>query len=315
MTMKRRYLLYFFCIIGLFVIIAAAFYVPQFLFETQDVFRERNVVVEKRDRLDITKLNLSYEKSLSKRMSSFSQGMLQGKKYYVAATEYTEEDYSEDNQELYNVVENIIPYSYSVMLMYQEGFLPEAIFYPFDKANMLNALKRYVIYDEDFQNGAALMAWYVDLNLEGTIRLRILADTETGTIYYAQVDYPEKMKSYILDCAEIFIYNAEVAYYAEESVNVEYETDKAKQDSEGEIISYEKGMEINIYDESKGSLTYEQKIKEFWKTYKPQEYIRNMLLSYDGSELEYKIEYYEQENRLVFGVTEIGRLIPDFAEK
>lgn len=315
MTMKRRYLLYFFCIIGLLIIIAAAFYVPQFLFETQDGFRERNVVVEKRDRLDITKLNLSYEKSLSKRMSSFSQGMLQGKKYYVAATEYTEEDYSEDNQELYNVVENIIPYSYSVMLMYQEGFLPEAIFYPFDKVNVLNALKRYVIYDEDFQNGAALMAWYVDLNLEGTIRLRILADTETGTIYYAQVDYPEKMKSYILDCAEIFIYNAEVAYYAEESVNIEYETDKAKQDLEGEIISYEKGTEINIYDESKGILTYEQKIKEFWKTYKPQEYIRNMLLSYDGSELEYKIEYYEQENRLVFGVTEIGRLIPDFAEK
>ncbi len=54
---------------------------------------------------------------------------------------------------------------------------------------------------------------------------------------------------------------------------------------------------------------------EFLNSYEPQEYVRRILLSYAASNLEYKIEYVEEENRLTLGITEIGRLIPDFAEK
>ncbi len=229
MTMKRRHMFYFICIIGLIILIATAFLAPQFIFDTQDSLRERNISLGKRGSLDITRLNLSYEKSLSKRMTSFSRGIAEEKKYYVAATTYTEEDYNTNNEELYNVIQNM-PYSYNIMLLYQEGFLPEMIFYPFDENNVLNSLKRYVIYDEDFQDGAALMAWYVDLYLDTSIRLRVLADVETSTIYYAQIDYPEELKKYILSYMTSLIYDFESAYYTEELVNTEYGTDKAKQE-------------------------------------------------------------------------------------
>lgn len=317
MTMKRRHIFYFICISGLLILIAGAFLVPQLIFATQDNFRERNISLEKRENLDITKLNLTYEKSLSKRMTSFSQGIAQGKKYYVAATSYGVGEGYADNEEMNSIAQSMI-YQNITILLFDMGFAPEDILKGWDYENVTQNWKRYVIYDEDFQNGAALMAWYMDWQMDGGVRLRLLADTETGTIYFAKADYPEEMKTYIQDCMADITFSVDYAYYLDNIINVDYETDKANQSSE---YWKESVMYSELYGKENKSINYGAEIEkvimqreEFFNNYEPQEYVLEVPLSYSGNVLNFKMEYLEQENKLVVGVTEIGGLIPDFAD-
>lgn len=315
--MKRRYKFYFICISGLLILIAAAFLVPQLIFAAQDSFRERNISLGKRENLDITKLNLTYEKSLSKRMTSFSQGIAQGKKYYVAATSYSVGDDYADNEELNNIAQNMI-YQNIIILLVNWGYAPEDILNGWDYETITQSWKRYVIYDEDFQNGAALMAWYMDWQFAGGIRLRLLADTETGTIYFAKADYPEEMKNYMQDCMADITFSVDYAYYLDNIINVDYETDKANQSSE---YWKESVMYGELYGKENQNINYDAEIEqvimqreEFFKNYEPQENVLEVPLSYGGNVLNFKMEYLEKENQLVVGIAEIGRLIPDFAD-
>lgn len=66
--------------------------------------------------------------------------------------------------------------------------------------------KKYLVHGRDYQDGVALMMWYLDLYVESVdMRLRILVDTETDTIYYAKVTdgINKKMEEGIIDKKQI----------------------------------------------------------------------------------------------------------------
>lgn len=306
--MKRRHMLYSICIIGLLILIAGSFLVPQFIFAVQDSLRGQHISLEKRGNLDITRLNLSYEKSLSKRMTSFSEGVAQGKKYYVAATSYTAGDNYADNEDLIDITQKML-YQNSILILLDMGFLPDSILNPLDYENTLQSWKRYVIYDEDFKNGTALMAWYIDLFFDEGIRLRILTDTETGTLYFAQADYPEDVKSIAKSLMKETVLT-DNAYAITCMVNGEYETNEA-----GLYSSYwEKLYYGNEQYSDKGQNIEISKLwEEFLNSYVPKENVLEIPLSYNGNLLNYKIEYNMEKNQLTVGITEIGELISDFA--
>lgn len=308
--MKRRHLFYVICISGLLILIAAAFLVPQLIFATQDNLRERNISLENRGNMDIAKLNLTYEKSLSKRMTSFSQGIAQGKKYYVAATSYEVGDSMANEEDLYDIVQSIL-YQSIMSLLLDMGYIG----YDgksWDIESDMQAWKRYVIYDEDFQNGAALMAWYMEWQLEGGDRLRVLADTETGILYFAQIDCSKEMKKNIRMTAYDITLSSDSAYSIDRTINRDYETDKANQESEYWEEQLEGDNISKVYN-AKGSIISE--MEQFAKDFEPEEYVLEIPLSYGGNVLNFRLEYLEQENRLVMGITEIGELIPEFADK
>lgn len=306
--MKRRHMLYSICIIGLLILIAGSFLVPQFIFAVQDSLRGQHISLEKRGNLDITRLNLSYEKSLSKRMTSFSEGVAQGKEYYVAATSYTAGDNYADNEDLIDITQKML-YQNSILILLDMGFLPDSILNPLDYENTLQSWKRYVIYDEDFKNGTALMAWYIDLFFDEGIRLRILTDTETGTLYFAQADYPEDVKSIAKSLMKETVLT-DNAYAITCMVNGEYETNE-----DGLYSSYwEKLYYGNEQYSDKGQNIEISKLwEEFLNSYVPKENVLEIPLSYNGNLLNYKIEYNMEKNQLTVGITEIGELISDFA--
>ena len=308
--MKRRHLVYVICISGLLILIAAAFLVPQLIFATQDNFRERNISLENRGNMDITKLNLTYEKSLSKRMTSFSQGIAQGKKYYVAATGYEVGEGMANEEDLYDIVQSIT-YQDIMSLLLDMGY----VWYDskgWDIESDMQAWKRYVIYDEDFQNGAALMAWYMEWQLERGDILRVLADTETGILYFAQIDCSKEMKKNIRIMVSDITLSSSNAYSIDCIINRDYETDKVNQQNEygeeqleGDSVSKVYNAEMSIISE----------MEQFVEEFEPEEYVLEIPLSYGGNVLNFRLEYLEQENRIEMGITEIGELIPEFADK
>lgn len=307
--MKRRHLFYVICISGLLILIAAAFLVPQLIFATQDNLRERNISLENRGNMDIAKLNLTYEKSLSKRMTSFSQGIAQGKKYYVAATSYEVGEGMANEEDLEDIVQSIL-YQSIMSLFLDMGFIR----YDdkgWDIESGMQAWKRYVIYDEDFQNGAALMAWYMEWKMEGGDILRVLADTETGIVYFAQIDCQNKQRA-IQNIVSDITLSSDSAYSIDRTINRDYETDKANQESEYWEEQLEGDNISKVYN-AKGSIISE--MEQFAKDFEPEEYVLEIPLSYGGNVLNFRLEYLEQENRLVMGITEIGELIPEFADK
>ena len=82
-TGRRRAQAYISGMLGLTVLIAAAFFAPKIVFAVQDDMKCREVVQGQRESMDIAAFNSNYETNLYKRLLRFAEGIGEGKQYYV----------------------------------------------------------------------------------------------------------------------------------------------------------------------------------------------------------------------------------------
>lgn len=177
---------------GMVLLVIVALFLPQLLFTLQDQYSMQRTELAERDKLNIANLNLIYEEQLSTRLKQFAEE----EKHYVTAIEY---DVSDDVQ-LSNILIATLQQNYIYML-YENGFLPEdvIVMLTLEKLSIndrredneyyiyVKEWKKYIFYGEELEKGVTLMAWYIDFFLLDGTEMKVLADVESGTIYYLKV--------------------------------------------------------------------------------------------------------------------------------
>lgn len=165
------------------LLVAVAMFLPQIIFSIQDAYEMNHTQVQVRSNLDITQLNLTYEKDLNSRIRNF---------LYLKNKTATVIDYdASENSEVQELVLSIFheqwfePLGYNFQVIYE--YINE-IHYEKNLDSMISDCKKYLIHGADYQDGVALVMWYMDLDLSPLdIRIRLLVDAETNTIYYMRV--------------------------------------------------------------------------------------------------------------------------------
>lgn len=291
MNMNRKWNLKysFICLCSLLLFVVAVV-APGFWFRMQDGYQFGNIRQGKHGSLDMEVLGGSYE-SLGKRLSDFAVGVSQGKKYYVAGTDYRV------NQEFYHILENVlgteqgeffrsfgIPEPYILLEeIEQDGYDVEK-------------WKKYVIYDDFTEEGVtsiAVMAWYIELNSED-YRIKVLADTESWTIYYLQI-----------------LENRENDAVKEENINVN-EFVVVYDLSEEKKLEMQTFMTIwDYYYETEGTKG-ETQMKEQPNLFTVENGLDLIYrLNYDSNCLQWEAGGIEEQGILYMGIKEIRQLIPE----
>lgn len=166
-------------ILGLLLLISAAFLGPKLVFAMQDNIRCREIVAKTAEEVDVTSFNTGYETSLYKRLARFAAGLAEGEQYYVSVQDM------ELTSEIRDWLENDWYHSVGLsLLVWTLRVLPEEVF-----SYELLDWKRCVIYGDDFAGGVNFILWYLELGVEGSPVVRLLLDGETSDIYGVRTDF------------------------------------------------------------------------------------------------------------------------------
>lgn len=181
---KREYrkstaLGYILGVLGLLLLVSAAFIGPKIVFAMQDNIKCREIVTKSPEEVDVTSFNTGYETNLYKRLARFAAGLAEGEQYYVSVQDM--EITLEIRDWLENYWYDSVGFS---LLVWSLGVLPEEVF-----SYELLDWKRCVIYGDDFAGGVNFILWYVELGIEGNPVVRLLLDGETGDIYGVRTDF------------------------------------------------------------------------------------------------------------------------------
>lgn len=183
--MKKDRVAYSMSSLLLISLVAMALLGPQLLFRVQDAYRMGNIWVEPLEEMDTARLSVSYQKSLYQRLSSFADGTAKGKNYFVAETDYNKMPVAEQDTDVYSILMEIN--NTANMYIWMDSLYATGNYFFLEGRIMdiksINEWKRFVIYEEDFDNGVTLMMWYLDLELADGSRIRLLTDTEDYTLY------------------------------------------------------------------------------------------------------------------------------------
>ncbi len=170
---KRKYTLYF---IGLLLLVLVSVCAPQILFQIQDSYSMDRTRQETRNSLDFENLNYTYEESLRKRMYRFARGIEEGRQYNIASTEY------QVTQEIQDIWKEVCEDRLITILKTMRE-MPDSTM---NEAQTVEC-KKYVIYEGEFENGAAFIMWYIKSELADGTTMKILMDVSGDTIYYVQL--------------------------------------------------------------------------------------------------------------------------------
>lgn len=184
---KREYkksitLGYILGVLGLLLLVSAAFLGPKIVFDMQDGIRCREIVAKSSEEVDVTSFNTGYETSLYKRLDRFAAGLAEDEQYYVTVQDM------EITPEILDWLGNFWYDSIGLSwLVWNLEVLPEEVF-----SYELTEWKRCVIYGDDFIGGVNFILWYMELGLdgiEGKPLVRLLLDGETGDVYGVRTDF------------------------------------------------------------------------------------------------------------------------------
>lgn len=166
-------------VLGLLLLVSAAFIGPKIAFAMQDNIKCREIVAKNPEEVDVTSFNTGYETSLYKRLARFAAGLAEGEQYYVSV---------QDMEITLEIRDWLESYWYDSvgfsLLVWNLGVLPEEVF-----SYELLDWKRCVIYGDDFAGGVNFILWYMELGQDGNSVVRLLLDGETGDIYGVRTDF------------------------------------------------------------------------------------------------------------------------------
>lgn len=184
---------YAICMAGLVILVLGAFLGPQFVFAGQDRYHMENTWQETRNSLDIEKLSYNYEQSMMTRMENFARGIAEKRTYYTSFMD------CEANQEIGEIVAQALFHDW-LYILEETGAVPFSV-QPNRIASVeedgsitiidngigrIEECKKYVICEDNFENGAAIIAWYVKINVREGVDLKLLIDAESNSIYYME---------------------------------------------------------------------------------------------------------------------------------
>lgn len=157
------------------LLIVAAFFVPQVIFQVQDAILCKGNVLSQPENVNVESLSTSYEQSLKTRMTNYAEGLAGDDTFYVASQNLTNHD-------------ELSSYFYSDSCIYGEYMtsLINADLLPMDLWEMeysISQWKQYVIYSDNFTKGVNFILWYIELQDSADRVIKLLADAEDGTIY------------------------------------------------------------------------------------------------------------------------------------
>lgn len=155
------------------LLITAAFFIPQMIFQIQDRILCGDTVLSQRENINVEVLSATYEKSLAARMTNYAEGLAEAENYYVSS------------QEL-DINDEVSDYLYG-----DKGLFQELVFVLTDGGLLspeigdynVTQWKQYVIYSENYAKGVNFILWYIEMENEYGERLKLLADAEDGTLY------------------------------------------------------------------------------------------------------------------------------------
>lgn len=178
---KQNRLKYVLCIVGMVLLVAAAFFLPQIVFSVQDGYQMQTTETEVRNSLEVSMLNSTYEKDLNTRIRNF----LNMQDRTVTAIDY---EFS-NKSELRELLDSVFLQDWFAVL-YDNVMMSYILWVGYSSELPVEVLdcKKYLVHSREYQDGVALMMWYLDLYLEEIdARVRLLVDTESNTIYYAKI--------------------------------------------------------------------------------------------------------------------------------
>lgn len=183
---KRKILICGIGIAGFLLLTGLAFWGPMLVFAVQDDIRCNVVVSMSPEEMDIASFNTGYETDLYSRLSVFSQGLAEGKRYYMAAQD------REITPELTEFLDSEKGFEQSgFQLLTSLGLLPDEIF----DYNIMS-WKQCVVYGEDLSEGVNFILWYIELGNYGEPVVRLLVDGETGELYGVRTDFSSYFSEY-----------------------------------------------------------------------------------------------------------------------
>lgn len=174
-TRKRGRKLYYYGmeLLALILLITAAFFTPQIIFQIQERILCGDTVLGQRESINVEALSATYEKSLAARMMNFAEGMADAEKFYLSSQELeiTGEvrDYVDGSMKLFEEF---------IYVLMDAGLLSKEI-WDYD----ITQAKQYVIYSDNYARGVNFILWYIEMENNYGERLKLLADAEDGTLY------------------------------------------------------------------------------------------------------------------------------------
>lgn len=306
---KKDRTTYLNCILAMVILLICALLGPQFLFAIQDNHIQGEIYAGERSQMDMSLLNVGYPKVLRDRLVSFARGRQNGKQYFATATDYVVD------MECYDIVDGILDeewfsFNYDTGIIFRDYKEILKVGYTIEEC------KRYVIYDEALENGVAFVAWYFDMTISDSTRLKLLTDAEDGTLYQLQIVIQE-------DEEWVYYGYPDMVYLYTELVNnlVLYWYSYYDAGESGEV-SYEYLPENKVYDADK-----QKAVTNIQKTEVIQAYDSIMIedkfalikkaLPYRDSQLMWQMQV-QRENAVAdtiisMGIAELNELVPEFA--
>lgn len=229
-------------------VVILAFFIPGFLFRLQDGENLSHIRTEKRDVLDVAKLNLEYERDPGKRLMRFAAT----DQFYITSTDYTMTN--ENQSELNDIFDQVYNQEWFDIMMYSvdSSVWTEQCLKQFLKEPPSAAVwKKYIICGNNIDDGVIIMAWYAEFTTAEGGRMEVLMDSETQTIYYLELSSPLGKEAYRMPSEDEAFYSfiENVRYYIDyyyasqiESANLEIQATDATQinlyDSQDDISYY-----------------------------------------------------------------------------
>lgn len=285
---NKAYILSFFVLV---ILVSGAFLLPKLTLMVQDYQAMEDIRFSSRSGIDYEAINTEYETDVYKRMKNFADGYSSGRQFFITEGENSEQL----NEKL------AIELGYQLdrfRLMLSRG---KDILYGGELS--IKNQDYYVIYDQDANNGAALLCWYVELELEEKISVSLLFDAKDYTWYYLEFyDYQTASMKKLQDSERFYPYGG-----------IEYMLPEIGSYYSGEV------MTENIafgYAEEQSQTAILENVIDTYPTFKQMaDGGISATLSFGTSPLRYDVYYTEEEKLgyagIAMGIREIRDLLPE----
>ena len=168
-----RYYASIFSVLALLIV--AAFFAPQILFQVQDAILCKDTVLTQQESLNVEALSTTYEKSLRTRLQNYAEGRAGNRTFYTTSQDLTVT--SEVREYIYS---DRGLFSQQVSSFAELNMLPG---YIWEQDYTILRWKQYVIYSDNFSEGVNFILWYVEMQDQNGYIVKVLSDAEDGTIY------------------------------------------------------------------------------------------------------------------------------------
>lgn len=275
------------------MLVSGAFLLPNLALNLQDYQAMEEIRFSSRTGIDYEAINTEYETDVYKRLKSFADGYASGKQYFITVGE---------NKDAFD--QEMLFASYYKMM--ESGFSMYSFDAPIAEGYFeIEKEDYYVIYDQDANNGAALLCWFLQVKIDDA-SMSVLIDAKDYTWYYYEFyDYStDNMKKFYKKDQYNFGYAGlenrlfDISYYygaepvqTSDNNAIIYDAE-IEQKSELSIGLYEDASRFKLMTD--GSLS-----ASFY---------------YGENELHYDVYYTEDEKQghsgLAMGIREIRNLLP-----